>query len=259
MPGLFTALKAAIAVAAVVGVVGDEASGEVPALRGNDKVCEAIKKSWWPDRLAQQANVTKLDTECSTYSRDTLACNSAAHRAKYSGHVSTETLNAACTMQGHHDETCISNLCNSYNNGLCTLQGTGGQCSWLTAEQVNEANKFLGYKEYAGHGCYRNPCNEPGAGKQPQSQCAGRANGILSCTWCSHIGGGMGCQATTPTTTAECATVIPSSIMPKSGIWRLTNKHACQCSDKYGACNNALVNRIGGAYEKAYRKNGAPS
>jgi hypothetical protein len=256
MAGLFKAFKAAIAVAAVVGVVGEEASGEAPALRGlgssNNPVCSAILNSWWPARLAQQANVTELDTECSTYSGDYGACNSATNRTAYSGKVPTSTLNAACTTQGHHDLTCISNLCNSYNNGLCTLQETGGQCSWLSAEQVKAANTFLGYSRYAGYGCYRNPCNQPGAGKLTQSECASKANGILSCTWCSNIGGGMGCQATTPTTDGACATVVTSSTIPKSSIWQIIGKTSCQCSDVYGACNQAVAESRGGSYKKVF-------
>jgi len=252
MTGL-KALQVAIAVVAVTGAFGEEANGI--ALRGlssNDPVCKQILNSWWPAREAQEAGVTALDNQCATYSGDYEACNSQANRAKYQGQVSTEVLNAACTTQGHHDSTCLSNLCNSYNNGLCTLQNTGGQCSWLTADQVKAANKFLGYEKYAGYGCYRNPCNQPGAGKLTQSQCAGKTNGILQCTWCSKIGNGMGCQATTPTTTGACATVKISSVIPKSSIWQIVGKNSCQCSDKYNACFNAVERRDGGDYKKVY-------
>jgi hypothetical protein len=255
MTGFVKALKAVIAVAAVVGVVGEEASGEAAALRGlagkNHEVCKQILEDWWPERKAQLGNdVTDLDQQCATYSDDFEACNSVSNREAYSGKVPSATLNAACTTQGHHDKTCISNLCNSYNNGLCNLQNTGGQCNWLTADQVKTANKFLGYQHYAGYGCYRNPCNQPGAGKLSQSTCAAKTNGLLSCTWCSNIGGGMGCQATTPTTGASCATVKASSAVPVSSIWQLVGKKGCQCSDVYRACSAAVSESRGGVYEK---------
>jgi hypothetical protein len=95
---------------------------------------------------------------------------------------------------------------------------------------------------------YRNPCNLPGYGNA-QAQCKDSSNGILSCTWCSNMGG-MGCQATVPTTTAACATVSTANVAASS-IINIVGQTNCQCSNTYGSCNTAQSQR-GASFVRTY-------
>jgi hypothetical protein len=104
-------LLAAVALVALAGL-GDasllrdsvvsslQLNAQAGAEGSNNPVCNTIKNTWWPSRVAQQSNVTQLDQWCSTYNNDAAACNSMKNRSAYSGQPS-EILNAACTMQGH--------------------------------------------------------------------------------------------------------------------------------------------------------------
>jgi hypothetical protein len=105
-------MRAALAIAAASAVAG---LGEGAALRdsmrallsgraqegaSNNPVCKEILNTWWPDRLAQQTNVTEMDNWCSTYNNNPTACNQMTNRSAYSNEPSY-VLTAACTMQGH--------------------------------------------------------------------------------------------------------------------------------------------------------------
>jgi hypothetical protein len=93
---------------------------------------------------------------------------------------------------------------------------------WLTTDQVKTANNFLGYQQYRGYGCYRNPCNQPGAGKLSQSTCGYQVFSFVSCNACltlelqhggTCLAGGCGC----------CKCIVPGSPSSASGSTRRNN------------------------------------
>jgi hypothetical protein len=188
-----------------------------------------------------------MDTDCQAWDQQPNYCNSKAARVGLTGYTSAQ-MNALCSTVGAHDKRCLANPCNSLNTGDCTVQGSQGQCVWWWGKNYTEYNKFLvsqGRDPLPSHGCYRNPCNMPGYGKQ-QAACPLRsAKGLFTCTWCRGAGDptleglGVGCQMTVPTTGASCAPVNNKAVSKPSVVMSVSNKR-CQCSTDYAVCQ-ALV------------------
>jgi hypothetical protein len=225
----------------------DEVTGQGTA---NHPVCYKVASTWWGTRLAQKtrALVTNMDTECQRWDQMPEQCNVKSSRSAYSGSSTTAEMNALCSTVGAHDHRCLANPCNSLNTGDCTVQGSQGQCVWWWGKNYTEYNKFLvsqGRTPLPSHGCYRNPCNMPGYGRQQQACPLRSAPGLFTCTWCKGAGDptldglGVGCQMTVPTTGASCAPVNNKAVAKPSVVMSVSNKR-CQCSTDYAVCQ-ALV------------------
>mmetsp|Transcript_16169 Transcript_16169/g.31269 ORF Transcript_16169/g.31269 Transcript_16169/m.31269 type:complete len:297 (+) Transcript_16169:69-959(+) len=243
--------------------------------RPNHPVCSEIagENGWWESRqnltidyATIDEQTTVLDTYCFNYSDDPEACRSKSARGNYTD-LSTDALNAACTMLGSSNRTCVGNPCNQYNTGECTLQETAGRCVWLTSEDVSLANKYFGEKIYAGHGCYKNRCHAQavGKGKITDELCESFSiPPIFNCTYCKSTksydiaGTRMGCQMTQLTTEAVCAPVSPNAVS-SSSIWQTAEDPRCQCSDEYPLCAQAVApesstdSRAPGKYVRKYK------
>ena len=226
----------------------------------NHAVCYTIADTWWGTREAQKtrASVTNTDDLCAAWDNQPELCNQISARAGLTGYTAAQ-LSALCSTVGAHDQRCLANPCNNLNTGDCTLQSTQGQCTWWWGKNFTDYNTFLvskGLTPLPVHGCYRNPCNMPGYGKQ-QTACPLRsAEGLFTCTWCQGagdkvlLGRGVGCQMTVPTTSAGCAPVNSPNVQ-KSSIMQSIAKNTCQCSMNYAACAQ-IVNDSRAAFKPRY-------
>jgi len=233
--------------------------GEI-AQKQQHPVCYTIVDTWWGTRESQKtrADITVTDTTCQTWSGQPTNCNNVAARAVLSGYT-PEQLSTPCTTVGAHDTRCVSNPCNSFNAGQCTLQETAGQCVWFEGDALKDYNAFLvanNETPLATHGCFRNRCNLPGLGKQ-KSMCASRSvPGLFTCTWCTGAGDpkldglGMGCQMTVPRTTAICAPVNSRGVPKQSIMMRISNNR-CQCDNRFPFCA-ALVDQERSSWKPRY-------
>lgn len=237
----------------------------------NHPVCYVIADTWWKDRLEDKTRttITAMDAECAVFTGDATACNDKSLRPSTNSQgvpYTTAQMNAACTMVGAHDKRCIGNPCNSFNIGTCTVQSTNGQCVWFQ----KDTKEFAAYQSWrdkngmvpvATHGCYRNPCNQPGLDQTvTNNACAARSmpgkNG-WECTWCAGandpklFGLGIGCQLTTPTTTALCAPVSNSGVA-KASVMVSINKNDCQCSTDYTWCQKTMDDARGVGFKPRY-------
>mmetsp|Transcript_7708 Transcript_7708/g.15295 ORF Transcript_7708/g.15295 Transcript_7708/m.15295 type:complete len:303 (+) Transcript_7708:76-984(+) len=240
----------------------------------SDPVCYELLDTWWNTREAQKgrAALSVLDEQCDTFTDFADACNDMTQRtlantnttiyAKIVADPELQTI--ACTMVGAHSKRCIGNPCNHYNLGNCTIQETQGQCFWYTTAMVKQVNKYydahpeIDASKIPGHGCYRNPCNLPGEGSTID-KCPGLSTDIFTCTYCKGPGDkclkgrGMGCQLTTPTTSAECAYVNDNDVA-KASIWERVDQQNCQCSDLFTQCNSTIYpdGTRSGAFQQRY-------
>ena len=88
--------------------------------------------------------------------------------------------------------------------------------------------------------------------------CAKRSvPGLFDCTWCKGtgdkllVGKGMGCQMTTPTTTASCAPVNSKNVK-KSTIQMSVVNNRCQCTTDTSLCMQ-LVDASRGGFTSRYK------
>ena len=88
--------------------------------------------------------------------------------------------------------------------------------------------------------------------------CAKRSvAGLFDCTWCKGtgdkllVGKGMGCQMTTPTTTAGC-TPVNSKNVKKSTIQMSVVNNRCQCTTDTSLCMQ-LVDASRGGFTSRYK------
>lgn len=239
---------------AAVGELSEGARAAREARAKNHDVCYQIAGSWWGTREAQKtrAQITAADAVCDVWTNQPEQCNSVTARVGMTGYTIQE-LTMPCTTVGAHDKRCVSNPCNSYNTGSCTLQSTAGQCVWFEGEALTKYNAFLaanGETPLATHGCYRNRCNLPGLGKQTAA-CPGRSvPGLFECTWCTGAGDavldglGVGCQMTVPTTTAICAPVNSPNV-PKAAVMMNTANNRCQCDARFPFCAQQVAEQRG--------------
>lgn len=229
------------------GKLGDESRSNLKS----HPVCYKILDTWWNTREAQKTRsvINTMDQDCSVFTGMPEPCNVRSSRGSISG-LTPAQKNAFCTMVGAHSSRCIGNPCNHLNTGDCTIQQTQGQCMWVTKENLPKINDFYvsrGISPLPTHGCYRNPCNLPGYGKQDQECPTKSIPGILDCTWCKGssdpllIGKGIGCQMTIDTTTSLCAPVNNNEVMKSSIMQRIVNSR-CQCSADYTMCNLLVSN-----------------
>mmetsp|Transcript_67339 Transcript_67339/g.147552 ORF Transcript_67339/g.147552 Transcript_67339/m.147552 type:complete len:260 (-) Transcript_67339:47-826(-) len=237
----FTAtVLASVAVMATANNLREAVEAE---LHANDPVCNTIYgKQWWSDRQEQKKkgwDATTLDGLCSYFNGDAAQCNQ--HSARPAS-TPSEYKDIRCQMIGAHNHTCVGVPCFDLNSGDCTLQNTAGECVWFTNQDVKDENAYFNKnndpRHYAGHGCYRNPCNQPGYGKLSASTCEGFSTLNYKCTWCKGKGvlrgEGMGCQIKNMVeTTAECAFI---NNVPKDQqqyiVWEKAN-HKCQLNILY--------------------------
>lgn len=234
--------------------VMSQISGEHANLRGlseSHPVCYKILNTWWNTREAQKTRsvINTMDQDCSVFTGNPDACNKKTTRGNING-LTPAQLTASCTMVGAHNSRCIGNPCNSLNTGDCSIQQTQGQCYWVTVENLPKVNAYYksqGMALLPVHGCYRNPCNLPGYGKQDQ-ECPGKSiPGLIQCTWCKGagdpklVGEGMGCQMTIDTTQSQCSYVNSKSISRSSVMERVVNAR-CQCSTDYTICDMIVTN-----------------
>ncbi|CAK9102334.1 Uncharacterized protein SCF082_LOCUS47835, partial [Durusdinium trenchii] len=232
--------------------------------RKNSPICYEIVDSWWSNREAEKtrSTVTQMDDDCKVFSGDAEACNNKKSRGAYQGTASQSQLDAVCTMVGAHNKRCLGNPCNHLNTGDCSIQATGGQCVWYTSDDVNTINKY--FKDNGidnsipGHGCYRNPCNQPGFGKLTDKECKSHANGLYECTWCKGAGDrklkgkGVGCQIVDSSTTTGLCAPVNSNAVTKSTIYQAKQAHDCQCSNDYAICEEIITGNRGPLFEPRF-------
>lgn len=200
----------------------------------NHPSCYKILNTWWDKRTNHISSIKTSDWDnvCSIFNGDREACiNTGVGRDDYN--VTDKEKNTPCVMLGAHSDLCVSNPCNHFNTGKCTLQHTGGLCNWITKKQ---AKKFgLQY------GCQRNPCHIGGLGKTDPDECEERGiPGLMECTYCKIKDKGMGCQRVDVTTSAKCAPVN-EDVAPKSSIWIHRKKKSCQCSNNIQLCLDEIA------------------
>jgi hypothetical protein len=226
------------------------------ATRKNHAVCYQILNTWWSDRWEEKVRgaVNDMDSLCEVWNNSPRECNVRSERKIRPG-MTQKHMDAACTNVGAHSpNVCQGNPCNSLNSGDCTLQGSSGRCQWFTSAMISKTNahrKTQGWPLMPTTvGCYRNPCNMPGYGKQSDATCqANGVPGLFTCTWCKGgpsdpklNGKGMGCQQVVPTSIASCAPVNSKSIDKKS-IFKLRVNGNCQCSAEFPLCKVLVDDR----------------
>jgi hypothetical protein len=223
-------------------------------LQANDPVCMQIYEAWWPLRQEQKKKAfdsTTLDGLCASFNNDADACNKVNARP---ANTPSEKKDIRCQMIGAHNKTCIGVPCFDLNTGDCTLQATAGECVWLTNANVKAENAFFKKnndpRKYAGHGCYRNPCNAPGYGKLSASTCENFSTSQYKCTWCKGKGvlrgEGMGCQIKNKiSTTAECAPINNYSPEDKQYIMEEKSNKNCQANTRFNLANEIVNQRSG--------------
>jgi len=243
----------------------------------NSPICyEILQTQWWTERTTtgMLGVQTQMDAYCKPFvgQANEEICNSASARqaaydsmgsaawnAMYYGGSATAQdmtngLQSACTMVGAKNHTCIGNPCNSLNEGSCMIAQTQGQCVWYTPANVATINAYRAAdpstrwgSTIPGHGCYRNPCNIPGTGKQSNATCVPYSvPELFTCTYCKGAndpqlkGQGMGCQMTSLNswnTENICAPVRLDSNVPAGSVYgRTVNPTNCQCSARYSQC-----------------------
>lgn len=213
---------------------------------GNHPSCTIILNTWWPDREKHinRGKISEWDKTCLKFNGDKPACiHPGPDRQSYFNNNKIniyERDHTPCVMLGAHTDKCVSNPCNYYNIGTCTIQETGGLCMWYTKEEA-----VLYNREY---GCHRNPCHIGGEGKTSQKDCKARGiPGLLECTYCKgkgpFRGKGMGCQQIATTTVAQCAPVNEPKV-DKSTIWISKKNNRCQCSDDTLFCLDSLAKSL---------------
>lgn len=261
----FTAVLVATLVAAVHGAsLRESVQQSLELEKKNNAVCDQILNSWWPERVALKTRDTAvaMDDVCAQWNGKPDLCNFKTNRVKGSAGY-----DASCRMVGANNHRCLSNECNQYNNGLCSIQDTQGNCRWYTKAQVKINNDYWTKKAAAttdgtlkaqhnsnikpGYGCYRNPCNQPGYRNDPRSDCNNGVfdvPGLFSCTWCQIKNQGMGCQATKPTTDAECAKVNQKG--SQGNVYQKKDNKNCQCSIEYPQCKMEVDARSGDYVKK---------
>jgi hypothetical protein len=247
-------ILAALAVATNGESLRASIQGELEA-GANHPICLAILNDWWPAREAEKAaqhDSTSLDSKCAAFNGQPELCN--VRKSRAAAGVAADLQDIACTMIGAHNHTCVSNKCNMFNTGDCTLQATAGECVWYTADEVKATNAYFKANNIddniPGHGCYRNPCNRPGYGKLTSETCASFSTDRFTCTWCKGKGAlkgkGMGCQISESTqTTAQCAYVNHFPESERSNIVESVTNNVCQCNTAYSACADLVGSRAG--------------
>lgn len=231
-------------------VLSVNAEGGVRGLASHP-VCYKILNTWWNTREAQKTRsiINTMDQDCSVFTGTPDPCNKKTTRGGIAGLTPAQKV-ASCTMVGAHNSRCIGNPCNSLNTGDCSIQQTQGQCFWITKENLPKINAYYvsqGIAALPTHGCYRNPCNLPGYGKQDQECPTKSIPGVLECTWCKGggdpllLGEGMGCQMTIDTTQSLCAPVNSNGV-PKSSVMERVVNARCQCSTDYTICDMIVSN-----------------
>jgi hypothetical protein len=238
-------------------LMGGAAGARSPA------VCYEILGSWWGAREEQirRGVVNDWDRVCVAFKGLPTVCNvrGAARAAAYelvrapgAANLTAAQADTPCNTLGAHSDKCIGNICNSYNTGLCTLQGTAGLCLWHTKEDAVAFGVEFG--------CHRNPCHRGGEGKIPAARCAKRGvPGLVDCVYCKGpgdkllAGKGMGCQRAQAASRAQCAPVNHPDV-DRASIWWKKAEARCQCSDNGLFCvdelrstNSAFSRRFPGA------------
>lgn len=197
----------------------------------NHENCYKILDSWWKQRKSHPVlKNSPWDTTCLKFSNNRSSCINRKNRDWYfeQGIIDEyERDIVPCIIVGGGSKMCVSNPCNHYNTGKCTLQETGGLCNWYTKE---EASKFN-----VPYGCHRNPCHIGGSGKTSNRDCKNRGiPGFIECTYCRKMNK-IGCQRIDVETTAQCAPVN-SGIPPEETIHSLRTNKNCQCTNLTSFC-----------------------
>ena len=118
---------------------------------------------------------------------------------------------------------------------------------WWWGKNFTDYNAHLvsqGLNPLPGHGCYRNPCNMPGYGKQQDACPLRSAEGLFTCTWCQGagdavlLGRGMGCQMTIPVTGAGCAPV--NDFVDQATVMVAVANPRCQCTTATALCKKIV-------------------
>ncbi len=253
-------MKFAVVLSLIAGINGaglrESVQGSLEQeVHANDPVCNEILNSWWNQRhsaidLMTSSVASPTNDVCNLFSGDWEACTVVKSDARTAavaanavgisnaGLTTQQAKDVRCASLGANSKTCIQNNCNYLNEGSCTIQDTGGLCYWFP-------QSVQGQPGVPGFGCFRNPCNLGNAPHNDKNGCAAATvPDIVECTWCKVSGEGMGCQATTATTTAECAN-INSNIPARASIYQEISNHLCQCTMENNMCEDILTSRSG--------------
>ncbi len=253
-----------------VGAGGPSLAAELTQLEARElrsrvshPVCFTIASSWWNARLADKvrALANEADLLCQAYDQAPELCNNINARGNLTG-LSPAQLDARCSTVGAHSKRCLGSVCNSLNEGSCSVQATSGKCVWIPKPDISKYNEALnatGRAPLPGFGCYRNPCDRPGYDEvRGANGCAASSvPGFYQCTWCAGaadkelFGLGMGCQATVPTTLAACAPVNNRAV-PKSTVFVAVNHPTrCMCRADKNVCE-IIVTDSRGSFKPRY-------
>ena len=116
----------------------------------NHQSCYDILDNWWYNRVDRisRGHENIWDKVCEYFNGDRNACiHKGIARIDYfnNGDITADEMNKVpCVMLGAHSDHCVSNPCNHYNTGHCTIQETAGLCNWYTKKRPKSMEYNMG-------------------------------------------------------------------------------------------------------------------